>query len=194
LNKLKIQKESIVSTTTDNGSDVKKEANKDFGIWFSCFCRNLNLVLQSLLNGKQKQKTRDVDENDDEYDDVITSSEEESGEEADNELSNGACSSCSSSKEAEQEDLNDEEKKIDFDPNIFNVTRQLLKKVRKVVKKVRNVQFLNEFFMKRSFEISKCEASLILDFHVQWNSVYLMLERLRRFKSIVNEILNNWLE
>jgi len=66
LNKLKIQRQSIVSTTTDNGSDVKKAANKDFGIWFSCFCHNLNLVLQSLLNGKQKQKTRDVDENDDE--------------------------------------------------------------------------------------------------------------------------------
>ena len=45
--------------------------------------------------------------------------------------------------------------------------------------------------MEKTFEITKRETSLILDFHVRWNSTYLMLERLRQFKEIINMILND---
>jgi len=45
--------------------------------------------------------------------------------------------------------------------------------------------------MKKSFEITKREIPLILDFHVSWNSTYSMLDRLRQFKQIINEISND---
>ena len=44
------------------------------------------------------------------------------------------------------------------------------------------------FFFKKTHEVVRKEMNLILDFHVRWNSVYLMLNRLKKFKDIVNLI------
>lgn len=56
LKKLKIKKEAIVSTTTDNAADIKCATKQDFGLWLSCFCHNLNLTLQAVLNEKKKRR------------------------------------------------------------------------------------------------------------------------------------------
>ena len=42
--------------------------------------------------------------------------------------------------------------------------------------------------MKLTYRLEKKYINLILDFHVRWNSVYLMITRLEKFKSIVNII------
>jgi len=42
--------------------------------------------------------------------------------------------------------------------------------------------------MKLTYQLEKKYINLILDFHVRWNSVYLMITRLEKFKSIVNII------
>lgn len=44
----------IVATTTDNAADIKKATNK-FGVWISCFCHNLNLILKSIIFPKKKK-------------------------------------------------------------------------------------------------------------------------------------------
>ncbi len=72
--KLKIVKESIVATATDNASDVKCATKKDLGLWFSCFFHNLNLTLKDIVYGVAHTKDDD-DDDDGEYEDFITDEE-----------------------------------------------------------------------------------------------------------------------
>ena len=63
-----------------------------------------------------------------------------------------------------------------------------MNKIRNLVKKVRNIGILSNFFMQSTFASENKLTNLILDFHVRWNTAYLMLLRLEKFNKLVNYI------
>jgi len=82
--KLKINNDALVATSTENGFNIKRAVQKDFGIWISCFCHNLKLTVQKVL--KTKKNDDDDNEDEDEVDNIITSDEDEKELEGDDDI------------------------------------------------------------------------------------------------------------
>lgn len=61
-------------------------------------------------------------------------------------------------------------------------------KIRRLVKMIRKSSILSNFVLKKASELKLNVEVLILDFQVRWNSTYLMLARLVKFKGIIYEI------
>jgi hypothetical protein len=69
---------------------------------------------------------------------------------------------------------------------------EFLKKTRCLVRMVRKSGIVSGFVTKRIKALeTNPGVNFILDFHVRWNSTYLMLKRLKKLKCIADEITNN---
>ena len=133
--KLKIIKESIVATATDNASDVKCATKKDLGLWISCFCHNLNLTLKDVVYGVAHTKD---DDDDDEYEDLITDEEAENAEQEETEVDSDNSSSEDDERQCNCEDCSSFSNTEQTTDEILISTQKLLNKIRKLVKKVSN--------------------------------------------------------
>lgn len=71
--------------------------------------------------------------------------------------------------------------------NVF----QLMKKVRAMIKFIRNHNIINEYFTKcaRENNNNRFSSGLLLDMSIRWNSSYLMLDRLFVHRQIVTNIM-----
>lgn len=64
----------------------------------------------------------------------------------------------------------------------------LLSKVRALVKLSRKSNIVCLFIVQKAKELNFDVLNLIMDFHVRWNTSYLMLERFLKFKDIINSM------
>ena len=133
--KLKIIKESIVATATDNASDVKCATKKDLGLWISCFCHNLNLTLKDVVYGVAHTKD---DDDDGEYEDFITDEEAENAEQEETEVDTDNSSSEDDERQCNCEDCSSFLNTQQTTDEILISTQKLLNKIRKLIKKVSN--------------------------------------------------------
>ena len=86
-------------------------------------------------------------------------------------------------------ELDDENrpKAIESSKTVFN----LIEKIRKLVNLVRKSGVICDHVFKRINELKIKDAfNFIPDFHVRWNSTYLMIKRLVKLKVIANELTN----
>lgn len=67
----------------------------------------------------------------------------------------------------------------------------LLNKVRKIVKLVNKSNVLITFVKAKSKELDIKTSNFIIDFHVRWNTTYLMLDRFLILKPIVVVLTSN---
>ena len=69
---------------------------------------------------------------------------------------------------------------------VIKSIRSLITKIRKLIKVITNNHVLHEHFIKLASNHKS--KQLILDFHVRWNTTFLMLKRFVEFKSQIDEI------
>ncbi len=175
LEKLAIDRDKIVGATSDNGSNIKATFKEGFGIWFSCICHNFNLILKPFF---KQQKTI---ENETEIQNRLDTSDEESEVEEED----------VSEEEASEEEYNDEDTDEETDEeddktneeDIIKVIMELITKIRKLIKAITNNQIVNEYFIQLGNQ-----KQLFLDFHVRWNSTFLMLKRFKELKEQVSKV------
>ena len=198
LNILKI-KEKISSITTDNCADIKKATLNKFGTRISCFAHNLHLTVTNGLNlfkekKSSKNSTQKKDKNDINRDfNTITSEtiesdlEDEENEDVEEEIIESAESDFEPDDESEIRNL-EEENDINNDPKcVF----KLIQKVRKMIKLIKRSSVIQYHFESCAITKNLKFGKLILDFHVRWNTTYLMLQRFNCYKEIVNEMTIN---
>jgi hypothetical protein len=66
----------------------------------------------------------------------------------------------------------------------------LLKKVRTLIKTVKNSNVILSYLIEKLKENSAKLPSLVLDFFIRWNSTYIMLSVLKKYRSYVSSITN----
>jgi hypothetical protein len=193
LNKLKISNQ-IVATTADNAADIVKALkNELFGVRFSCFCHNLNLTLKNLVKQVKSTQSNECNlelssKSDSEYE-----AESETESETENpckdkqfELNNLGYDTDDFEEDSEDESLNDSTAPVE----IIQQVQQLLTRIRSLVKMVRKCGNICSYATKKIQEDENLSniINFIIDFHVRWNSTYLMLKRLVKLKDIVNNM------
>ena len=71
---------------------------------------------------------------------------------------------------------------------LIKFIQELITRVRKLVKIARKASLLREHIADWAKEqLFQCRA-LLLDFKIRWNTIYLMLERLLKFKEVIEQI------
>lgn len=211
--------DKIVAITTDNASDIKNATSVSFGVRMSCFAHNLNLVLKQIIKFKKPKKT-DQTELSEELSDQITESDDENDFEIDssfNEINSKIDEKCESdgennfdetdevdidyqesADERVEEDLVSDIEEIENENSekIINDISKIIYKVRDFVRLVRKSNVIGSFISEKIDEAVenktlKKSYSFILDFHVRWNSTYLMLERFFKLKEFVQELITS---
>ena len=184
LNKLNI-KEKIVATTADNAADIVKALKSgEFGEPFSCLCHNFNLTLKSLVKNKKENQeeieSQEID-SDEENDESENLSESEDQDSVDPLLD-------SNTLESDPESSSDEEEPFEISQSeVVEHVKHLFSRIRNFVKMVRKCgNICNYAHAKiKSDPTLKNIQNFIIDFHIRWNSTYLMLKRLVKLKDIV---------
>jgi hypothetical protein len=162
--------DKVRGAATDNGSDTKK-ACKDLFDRFSCFCHNLNLIVQSLLKFKYNDDLNSISCSSDSENEVDHVNNSDYYDTEPNETDN---------------ELDDEDKNEIVDETSI---KDLLKKIRKLIKLVKKSSVICSYVFKRIKEIRiENVYNFISDFHVRWNSTYFMLRRLLKLKTIANDL------
>jgi len=176
LTKLEIV-DKIVGVTADNASDIVKATSSGFGIRFSCFLHNLNLTLQPLV--KQQKKTKEIEEiqiSENEYDSMSECESQKSNDD-DFELN----------EDVEDADLEEEDSEDDKDsPGCIVESQSLLSRIRKLVKMIRKCGNICSYAQKQinlAPDLNNIK-NFIIDFHIRWNSTFIMLKRVVKLKDI----------
>ena len=80
---------------------------------------------------------------------------------------------------------------LNDDNKVFLMKIQiLLKKVRTLIKTVKNSNVILSYLIEKLKENSAKLPSLVLDFFIRWNSTYIMLSVLKKYRSYVSSITN----
>ena len=212
LDRLGISKR-IISITSDNGADIKSAVATDFGVPISCFCHNLNLVVKPLVHSKTyaylnaslcntklflkpfynlRERNQELSDTL-EIEDYETSTSDDDDESVDED--NEWVEDHGNNSDGDYNDTDDSEDENDGEGQGNGAVRdafEFLKKTRCLVGMVRKSGIVSGFVTKRIKALeTNPGGNFILDFHVRWNSTYLMLKRLKKLKCIADEITNN---
>ena len=183
LTKLEIL-DKVIAITADNASDIVKATSNGFGVRFSCFCHNLNLALKPLVKNTTKNSTEETEEIQVSEEEYESESECESQEvnDAEFDLNNDEADE----EEKNEEDLEDEEE----DEEVIVEVQRLLSQVRNLVRMIRkcgNICSFAQNQIRLSADLKNIK-NFIIDFHIRWNSTFLMLQRLVKLKDIPMQI------
>ncbi len=163
-------------------------------------CHNLNLICQGVFNGKKLKQLANSSYNQIDVEDIINELTSESESESEPQ-DDSADESINNDYSLLVDVINDDDDSFSnsSDLEIFEQLDDvgievagLILKIRKLVKMVKNVSSISREFSKLIDENEETICTnLILDFHVRWNSTYLMLKRLKRFQDCVNRLIAN---
>ena len=142
------------------------------------------MALRKSLNENEGPDDRTVD----------SSEEEEETENNDEEKDTDAESDISLDLISSDDELSSDEE-LDREPNENTNTdnlvcelTELLNKVRTLVRMVRKSGVLSSHVAKKIKDENINQVNFLLDFHVRWNSTYLMITRLKVLKKIANDL------
>ena len=74
---------------------------------------------------------------------------------------------------------------------LINQVRNLVARIRKIVIICRKASLVREHVADWALEQALPFNSLIIDFRIRWNTVYLMLDRIIKFQGILKELVAN---
>ena len=174
----------------------------------SCVAHDLNLVVSNGLNLWKCSRTVDIDSNieqsnedieildDFDEDDELFDDNEDSDVEVEAQVEEDV-SGDENSDEEDDEYYDDEEHNNDYNEfqseEILEVNQEslskILKNVRNLVNKVRKCKNILNHVRAKIPEIEhEMKGEMVIDFHVRWNTTYIMLDRFLTFKRIITEI------
>ncbi len=87
-------------------------------------------------------------------------------------------------------DESGEELSYHADANIITKVKKVIAKLRKIIKKFRTslvIAKIDELIIQSGSKL----PTLAADFHVRWNSTYIMIKVFRRYKDIISKILDD---
>ena len=210
--------DKIVSITTDNAADIVAATKYSFGERMSCYAHNLNLILKSIIKFKrpkiasqsenvssdplnidcdesdQSDIVGDISETEFDTNDEVTS-DEINEEEIDNQDSEDEKDDEENCDELSV-DIDDDKILSNDDEKFLNNIQLVLSKVRDTVKFIRKSNVIGSFVNDKIDEAVRLKKlknnySFVFDFHVRWNSTFLMIDRFIKLKDFVKMLTAN---
>ncbi|MBY0580649.1 MAG: hypothetical protein K2P53_03070 [Rickettsiales bacterium] len=193
INKLEIDNK-VISITTDNAEDIKK-AMGSIALRLSCICHNLNLVLNHGMKLWIKpsrnilENTEDIDEDLIYYNNYNESDIESNGNISSDDNEDISCTSDKEAVSSSDEESSDEEAALtETVDHLFNFSSSILFRLRKTVALVKRSSILQSFVFSEIKKQGLKIKNLSSDFHVRWNSTFLMISKIIKAKYVYNKI------
>ena len=192
----------VISITTDNAEDIKK-AMRPIALRLSCICQNLNLVLyygvklwakpsQNLIDGTSNIDEdliyyNNYNENDIKSNENLPSDEQLEMHDVNNQVEN-VCTYVTENVSSDDDKSSEEEEAStnEIVNQLFNFSSIILFRLRKTVALLKRSSIMQSFVFGKIKKQGLKINNLSSDFHVRWNSTFLMISKIITAKNVLS--------